>query len=107
MKINAVRNVEWANKEKTMIKCEVNFEEITFEEWTKFAVLPTDAVAHGRELWERIHNAKEFGEIGRYRPFVPEFLKGAPADPAVDEIYTHPTLGDYRFEGEFWGRVEK
>jgi hypothetical protein len=65
MKYSAVRNCKWANAEHTVIECEVNFNDITDEEWSPFGATATDHYEHTKEIFAK-SIAGEFGEIAEY-----------------------------------------
>lgn len=63
---SVVKNCEWVNKEHTLIKCEVNFDHVGFEEWTPFCADPTDNYApYCKEIFDKA-SAGEFGEVIEY-----------------------------------------
>jgi len=67
MKYSAVRNCKWANEEHTIIECEVNFNDVTLEEWSPFGATATDHYEHTKEIFAKAV-AGEFGEIAEYVP---------------------------------------
>lgn len=61
-----VKNPRWSNKDKTAIDCEVNFDHVTFEEYTLFTAMPNDTfVPYAKEIFEKCANG-EFGEIQEF-----------------------------------------
>lgn len=70
MKYSAVKNCKWANAEHSCIECEVDFNDITDEEWSPFAANPNDHYEHGREIFAKAV-AGEFGEVAEYIPPAP------------------------------------
>jgi len=74
MKYSEVKNCKWANFEHTVIECEVNFNDVTSEEWTPFAANPLDHYEHGREIFAKAL-AGEFGEVAEYVPPPPPIKK--------------------------------
>lgn len=68
MKILAVKNLKWANPLKTAFSCEVNYEEIQFEEWTPVGVCAEDPYPWINELWD----SGTKGLYGEIQPYSPE-----------------------------------
>ena len=62
--IEYVKDLKWANQEKTLIDCLVKFD--TREE-LPFTIDPNDFYQHSLDLWEKA-NAGEYGEIADYVP---------------------------------------
>jgi len=96
MKYSAVKNCKWANAEHLSIECEVNFDDITFEEWTPFAANPLDHYEHGREIFAKAI-ANDFGEVAEYvEPPQPTMPKQKLTDPTIDvtptEVTTDPII---------------
>ena len=57
-----VKNPRWANEEKTLIVCEVNFDHINSEEYSFFAARLEDIYTHTIEIYNRCV-AGDFGTI--------------------------------------------
>ena len=57
-----VKNPRWANEEKTLIVCEVNFDHINSEEYSSFAARLEDIYTHTIEIYNRCV-AGDFGTI--------------------------------------------
>jgi hypothetical protein len=89
MKYSAVRNCKWANAEHTVVECEVNFNNITDEEWSPFGANPNDHYEHGREIFAKAV-AGEFGEVAEYVP--PPQLKAKLIDPTINVTPTEVTI---------------
>lgn len=64
--INSVRNPQWANRDKTLVNLEVDFDELD-EEYVQFTADPNDTMAYGVDLYNRAI-AGEFGEIADWTP---------------------------------------
>jgi hypothetical protein len=94
MKYSAVRNCKWAHEDHSSIECEVNFNDITDEEWSPFGANPLDHYEHGREIFARAV-AGEFGEVAEYVPPPPPPPKKL-VDPTINitptEVTTEPTV---------------
>jgi len=95
MKYNQVRNCKWANAEHSSIECEVNFDNITSEEWTPFGANPLDHYEHGREIFAKAI-AGEFGEVAEYIEPPQPIAKVKLVDPTIDvtptEVTTDPII---------------
>lgn len=63
--VKDVRNLKFVNSEHDVIECEVNFNEIDFEEWTPFGASLNDQYEYGREIYARAM-AGEFGVVAEY-----------------------------------------
>ena len=81
--IVAVRNPQWANKEHTLIDCEVNFGEIGFEEWSPCTAANGDVTHHGQKLLDELV-AGEHGTIAEYEG--PTDLGYSWVDPETQEV---------------------
>jgi len=62
---SAVRFPAWQNAEHTLIRCDVNFNHVNFEEWTPFTADPNDFMAYSKEIFNKCV-AGEFGPIAEY-----------------------------------------
>jgi hypothetical protein len=62
MQYTTVTNLCWANKEHTLLNCDVTFTELGTVPYTPS---PTDSMAHSREIYARCM-AGEFGAIADY-----------------------------------------
>lgn len=94
MKYSAVRNCKWATEDHSSIECEVNFNDITDEEWSPFGANPNDHYEHGREIFARAV-AGEFGEVAEYvapPPPPPKKLVDPTIDVTPTEVTTEPTV---------------
>jgi len=60
----AVRSPQWANAERTLVNCEVNFKHVGFEEWTPFTADPNDEMPYSKDIFDRAV-AGEFGEVAQ------------------------------------------
>jgi hypothetical protein len=89
MKYNAVRNCKWADAEHSAIECEVNFNDVTSEEWTPFGANPNDHYEHGREIFARAV-AGDFGIVEEYVAPPPVIIKKL-IDPTI-EVTIEPTV---------------
>lgn len=67
MKYSLVKNCKWANAEHTVIECEVNFNNVTDEEFSPFGASATDHYEHTKEIFARAVNG-DFGDIAEYVP---------------------------------------
>ena len=86
MKYSAVRNCKWVNAEHTVIECEVNFTDVTSEEWSPFGATATDHYEHTKEIFAKAI-AGEFGEIAEYiEPQLPTI------DPKDIVLPTDPSI---------------
>ena len=74
MKVLAVKNPVWANAEKTLIRCDVDFDDPSLEGFIPFVASPDDSEEHGREIFTRV-TSKEFGKIGKFTPDVAELTR--------------------------------
>jgi hypothetical protein len=90
MKNSAVKNCKWAHADHSSIECEVNFNDITDEEWSPFGANPNDPYEHGREIFARAV-AGEFGEVAEYIPPPPP-TKPKLIDPTTDVTPTEVTI---------------
>lgn len=63
-----VQNPVWADKEHTIINCEVNFNSLP-EEFVSFTASSTDSEPHGVEIYNKCI-AGDFGVIADYTPIV-------------------------------------
>ena len=62
----AVKDLEWANEERTLVKCLVNFAHVDFEEWSPFCADPNDTFApYAKDIFDRAVSG-EFGTIKEY-----------------------------------------
>jgi len=91
MKYSAVKNCKWANAEHSSIECEVNFDDVTSEEWTPFGANPLDHYEHGREIFAKAV-AGEFGVIVEYVEPIIEIPKKTLIDPTIDVTPTEVTI---------------
>ncbi len=65
MKYSSVRDLRWANLEKNLVNCIVNFDHLKIE--VPFTASPNDTEAHGREIYHRCISG-DFGIIQDYLP---------------------------------------
>ena len=82
MKYSAVRNCKWVNAEHSSIECEVNFDDVTLEEWTPFGANPLDHYEHGREIFAKAING-DFGDIEEY---VEPLINVTPTEVTIEPI---------------------
>lgn len=68
MRYTTVKNLQWANQEKTLINCEVNFIDLP-EPFLPFTASPNDDMPHGVEIFNRCLSG-EFGAIADFAPIV-------------------------------------
>ena len=61
----AVKNPEWVNAEHTLIKCDVNFAHVGFEEWTPFCADPNDFMPYSKQIFDECAVGK-WGFIKEY-----------------------------------------
>lgn len=61
-----VKNVRWANSDKSSIDCEVLFTHLSENEFVLFSANPNDIEDYGREIYQRCLNM-EFGLIAEYK----------------------------------------
>lgn len=78
MKYTTVKNLKWANQEKTLIDCEVDFDDLP-EEFLPFTASPNDCMAHGVEIFQKCV-AGVYGPIADFAPIVH-------SDEALSEAY--------------------
>ena len=84
MHYTQVKNPKWVDEEHSSIECEVNFEDISFEEFTPFGANPTDSEEHGRAIFADLVAGK-YGVIAEYvKPAIPT----AADQPVVDGAIT-------------------
>lgn len=77
----AVRNLEWVNAEHTLIKCDVNFNHVGFEEWTPFCADPNDYMPYSKQLFDECVGGK-WGAIVEYvAPPEPEVFEAVEVQP--------------------------
>jgi hypothetical protein len=62
MQYTTVTNLRWANKEHTVLDCDVTFTELGT---LPYSPSPTDSMAHSREIYARCM-AGDFGVIADY-----------------------------------------
>jgi hypothetical protein len=62
----AVRRPVWANAEHTIIKCDVNFSHVVFEEWTPFTADPTDYMPYSKIIFDECVAGK-WGPIAEFK----------------------------------------
>lgn len=71
MNYKQIRNPIWANKEYTVINCEVDFDDL-IEEFVPFSATLTDKYPHVIEIFQKCVNG-DFGAIQEYaEPIIPE-----------------------------------
>ena len=71
MNYKQVRNPIWANKEHTVINCEVDFDDL-IEEFVPFSATLTDNYPHVVDIFQKCVNG-DFGTVQEYvEPIVPE-----------------------------------
>lgn len=64
MKYTTVKNPKWANKEHSIIECEVNFNDL-LEDFVPFSAVSSGDSKHAHEIFQRCVSG-EFGEISEY-----------------------------------------
>jgi hypothetical protein len=67
------KNPRWANEERTMIDCDVNFNHLE-QEFVPFTASPTDTYGHSIEIYNRAL-AGDFGPIADWEPPPPHTLE--------------------------------
>lgn len=71
MNYKQIRNPQWANKEHTVINCEVDFDDL-IEEFVPFSATVTDNYPHVVDIFQKCVNG-DFGTIQEYvEPTIPE-----------------------------------
>jgi hypothetical protein len=78
---SAVRNPKWMDAEHTLLECEVNFDHITFEEWSSFGAVASGDLPHTHEIFARAV-AGDFGPIAEFVD--PDAPPAAPEDQQPD-----------------------
>ena len=66
MKFKTVKNPKWANADKTVINCEVDFDDL-IEEFVPFTARPSGDLEHTHEIFSRCASG-EFGVVAPYTP---------------------------------------
>lgn len=66
MEIKDIKDPQWANAEKTLINCLVNFDHLA-EDYVPFTASETDVEEHGREIYA-LCLAEKFGKVGEFMP---------------------------------------
>jgi hypothetical protein len=88
-----VRNPRWANAEKTLIVCEVNFEHINDEEYSTFAARLEDIYTHTIEIYNKCV-AGDFGTVAAYDSTIDPEPKTKNIDADGNEIGDGPAPYD-------------
>lgn len=71
MKYTDVKNLSYANEDKTLITCDVKFE--LFSDYIPFAASPDDTEGHGRSIYNECI-AGNYGNIGDYTSPVIDYI---------------------------------
>lgn len=87
--IESVKDLKWANEQKTVIDCIVKFD--VHDEELPFSINQNDFYQHSIELWENA-NAGKYGEIAEYTP-----------PPEPEETEFEQLMDNYKnqFDGNF------
>lgn len=66
-----IKNIEWSNKEHSMLDCEVKFHKFE-DDYIPFSATSNDIEEHSREVWNRCIRG-DYGEIKEYvEPEIPQ-----------------------------------